>query len=214
MEICLPHYSLEDFKQQIPTLTSVYDFQNVLSRHFVEHFINISTSKVHYTGIENLEQDSSYLFIANHRDIAFDSAMLQSYCFRSGFNTTKIAIGDNLISTPLLVEVARLNKMFLVKRSVTIREKLTNYQLLSEFIRYSLFKEHESVWIAQRDGRTKNGIDKTKQGLVKMLSMGKEKDPIKALRKLKITPLTVSYEFEPCDHLKARELALSEAGPY
>lgn len=140
--------------------------------------------------------------------------MLQYYFFLEKRNTSKIAIGDNLIATPVLGEVARLNKMFLVKRSGSLREKLLNYKQLSAYIQYSLFEEKESVWIAQRDGRTKDGYDFTKQGLVKMVSMGHDKDLIETIRRMNITPLTISYEFEPCDRLKARELALSEKGHY
>ena len=114
----------------------------------------------------------------------------------------------------MLGDVARLNKMFLVKRSGSLREKLADYKHLSAYIQYSIFEEKESVWIAQRDGRTKDGFDYTKQGLVKMVSMGHDKDLIETLRRLQIVPLTISYEYEPCDALKARELALSENGQH
>ena len=123
-------------------------------------------------------------------------------------------MGDNLFTTPLLGEVAKLNKMIKVKRSGTMREKLLNSKHLAAYIQYSLFEDNESVWIAQRDGRTKDGHDYTKQGLLKMITMGNDKQLVETMRRMNITPVTINYEYEPCDKMKARECALSEAGPY
>ncbi len=181
---------------------------------FIDAFGTQFSKGVTLQGVENIDPKKAYLYIANHRDITFDAAILQYYFFKEKLNTTKIAIGDNLISTPVLGEVARLNKMFLVKRSGSLREKLTDYKHLSAFIHNSLFNENESVWIAQRDGRTKDGYDYTKQGLLKMVTMGHEKELMETLHRVNIVPLTISYEYEPCDALKARELALSENGQH
>lgn len=207
---CLPNYSILDFRKDFDQYHSIYEVQTNFIKRFIEVFIQQSTSGVNLQGAENIDPNKSYLYIANHRDITFDAALLQYYFFLEGINSSKIAIGDNLIATPVLGEIARLNKMFLVKRSGSLREKITIYKQLSAFIQHSLFEEKESVWIAQRDGRTKDGYDFTKQGLIKMLTMGHEKELITTARKLNIVPLTISYEYEPCDALKARELALSE----
>lgn len=211
---CLPNYTVENLRQDFKNFHSIDDVQASFIRRWLDVFTAQSTTGCYFSGIENIDPNKAYLYIGNHRDITFDPAMLEFYCFKEKRRTTKIAIGDNLINTPVLGEVARLNKMFLVKRSGTLREKVANFQRLSAYIQYSLFEEKDSVWIAQRDGRTKDGYDFTKQGLVKMVSMGHDKELIPTLKNLNIVPMAISYEYEPCDQLKARELALSENGHY
>ena len=207
--------TVDDLKEECKTYESHYAFQKAVPGRFLKYVNRLTTSKITYSGLENIDRSKVYLYIANHRDIIMDSAYLQYYFFENNINTSKIAIGDNLVTTPLLLNIAKLNKMFIVKRGGGIREKLMNSKLLSEYIHYSMFDEHESVWIAQRNGRTKDGLDKTQQGLVKMLTFYDEtRDVIDVLREMHITPVTVSYEYEPCDQLKARELALSENGKY
>lgn len=205
----------ESLREECKTFKSHYDFQKNFAGRFLRYYSDRTTTKVNYSGLENIEPNKAYMFIANHRDIIMDSTYLQLYFFDNDINTSKIAIGDNLVSTPLMLNIAKLNKMFLVKRSASLREKLVNSKELSEYIHCSMFDEHESVWIAQRNGRTKNGIDLTQQGLVKMLTYYDEsRDVLDILKEMHITPLTVSYEYEPCDNLKARELALSEHEKY
>lgn len=207
--------TVEDLKEECKSYESHYAFQKAVPGRFLKYFSDKTTSKVTYSGLENVDTSKAYLYIANHRDIIMDSAYLQLYFFYNNIITSKIAIGDNLVSTPLLLNIAKLNKMFIVKRSVSIREKLMNSKLLSEYIHYSMSEENELVWIAQRNGRTKDGLDKTQQGLIKMLTFYDEsRDVINVLKDMHITPLTISYEYEPCDQLKARELALSENGKY
>ncbi len=211
----LPNYSVDQFRADFENYHSVYEVQVNFIDRFIRVFMDQSTKGVEYEGMEHIDPSQAYLYVANHRDITFDAAIFQHYCFIEKRNTTKIAYGDNLISTPLIGEIARLNKLFIVKRSGTIREKLADSKHLSAYIQQSLFEEKESVWIAQRDGRTKDGHDYTKQGLIKMVCMSKEQDAIKTLYRMNVTPLTISYEYEPCDALKAREMALSEGGrPY
>lgn len=193
---------------------SIFEFQNQFSSRIYKYFIQKSTSGVYFSGIENIEPNTPYLFIANHRDIVLDSSSLQSYFFENNLKGTKTAIGDNLMTSPVFVELARINNMLLVVRSASIHDKIANLHLLSEYIHHSIFEEQESVWIAQRSGRTKDGFDKTQQGLIKMLSMAKKRAPLECLKSLRITPVTISYEYESCDQMKARELALSENGEY
>ena len=207
--------TVDDLKEECKTYESHYAFQKAVPGRFLKYVNRLTTSKITYSGLENVDRSKAYLYIANHRDIIMDSAYLQVYFFENNVNTSKIAIGDNLVTSPLLLNIAKLNKMFIVKRGGGIREKLANSKLLSEYIHYSLFDENESVWIAQRNGRTKDGLDKTQQGLIKMLTFYDEsRDVIDILKEMHITPLTVSYEYEPCDQLKARELALSEKEKY
>lgn len=210
----IPDYTPEQLQEDARHFNTIYDFQYAISRRFIEKFVEKTTGGVSYSGIENIDKNKCYLYIGNHRDITFDAALLAEYFFLNQYNTPKIAIGDNLVSSRFLAEVGMLNKLFIVKRSVSLREKITNYQHLAAYIHNVLFNEHESVWIAQRDGRTKDGLDVTKQGLVKMLAMDDQQKAMDVLKRINLTPLSISYEYEPCDKLKARELALSEDGPY
>ncbi|MCR4680107.1 MAG: 1-acyl-sn-glycerol-3-phosphate acyltransferase [Bacteroidales bacterium] len=209
---CLPNYTVDDLRKDFVNYHSIDDVQVGFIKRWLDVFVSQTSAGITMSGLEDLDPNQAYLFISNHRDITFDPAMLQYYCFLTRRHTSKIAIGDNLLKTPVLNEVGRLNKMIKVKRSGTLREKLLNSKHLAAYIQYSLFEEKESIWIAQRDGRTKDGNDYTKQGLVKMVSLGHDKDLIETIRRMNITPMSISYEFEPCDQLKAREMALSENG--
>ncbi|MCQ2285592.1 MAG: 1-acyl-sn-glycerol-3-phosphate acyltransferase [Bacteroidales bacterium] len=206
--------SLSDLEKEFDHFESIHDFQISVAKRFLEVFVENTISKMTYSGLENLQEGKSYLFLANHRDIVMDTALMQYYFFVNDKHASKIAFGNNLISSPILDVFAKLNRMFIVKRDGTIREKLANSKILSEYIKYSLFTDKESVWIAQRNGRTKDGIDKTQQGLLKMLAESYSEDVITALKSMNLTPVTISYEMEPCDQMKARELALSEEAPY
>jgi hypothetical protein len=211
---CLSDYSLEQFRVDFETYHSIDEVQVGFYKRFLDTFIAQTTKGITFSGIENIQDNGSYMFIGNHRDITFDPAILQYYFFITHFRTSRIAMGDNLFTTPLLGEIAKLNKMVKVKRSGTMREKFENTQRLAAYIQYSIMEEKESVWIAQRDGRTKDGNDLTKHGLVKMLTLGNDSNLIETIRKMRFTPVTVSYELEPCDKLKARELAIREHTVY
>jgi len=191
-----------------------FEFHLTFADRVFHYFSDKTCTNIHYSGLENIDPNNQYLFIGNHRDIILDSAFLQIYYFKNGYHAARSAIGDNLISTLLFVELARLHKMFLVLRSGGLKEKTQNTHLLSSYIYHSIFEEKESVWISQGNGRTKNGNDKTQQGLVKMLTLASPKNAMKTLKEMKITPVTISYQYEPCAQLKARELALSEKAPY
>lgn len=210
----LPGYTVDDLRKDFDHFHTIDDVQASFIRRWIEIFINQFTTSLTATGLEKLDPEKAYLFISNHRDITFDPAVLQYYFFTSHWKTSKIATGDNLLQTPLLGEVGRLNKMIKVIRSGSLREKLANSQRLAAYIQYSLFEENESVWIAQRDGRTKDGNDYTKQGLLKMVSMGRDEDLVDKIRRMNIVPMAISYEYEPCAQLKAREMALSENGKH
>ena len=210
----LPDYSIDQLRKDLANFNTVEDAQCELDKRFVDVFIAQSSKGATLSGIENIDENEAYMFIGNHRDITFDPALLEYYFFVEKRKTSRIAVGDNLYSTPVLNEVAKLNKMVKVKRTGTMREKLENSYTLAAYIQQSLFEENESVWIAQRDGRTKDGNDYTKHGLVKMITLGNDNNLMETIRRMKITPVTVSYEYEPCDKLKARELAISEHSVY
>jgi hypothetical protein len=162
------------------------------------------------SGLEKLERKTPYLYISNHRDIAMDPAFLNVALIDDGRDTVRIAIGDNLLKKEFVSDLARVNKSFVVKRSVQgRREKLSALTKLSRYIRYSLIEDKSSVWIAQREGRAKNGLDRTEPALLKMLTLSKEKSQTfgAALSKLNIVPVSISYEFDPLDIDKSMELA-------
>ena len=151
-----------------------------------------------------------YTFVSNHRDIVLDSAFLDVMLVANGYPTTvEIGIGDNLLIYPWIKRLVRMNKAFTVRRGLSPKEMLRSSQLMSRYIHYAVTQKHENIWIAQREGRAKDSNDRTQDSVLKMLAMGAPeelKNPADRLRELNIVPLTISYEFDPCDYLKAQEL--------
>jgi hypothetical protein len=176
---------------------------------YVTSMINDTMSSFSVKGLDKLDPDEGYLFIANHRDIVMDPALVNYSRHVNGFDTVRIAIGDNLLSKAFISDLMRVNKSFIVNRSAKgPRELLASLKLLSEYISTSLKKDKQSVWIAQREGRAKDGLDKTDSAILKMLVLNDRKKPFnEAIKALKIVPVVASYEYDPCDILKARELS-------
>lgn len=203
----------EEDINQIRNIDSIFDFQAKISRNFIKKIIAHSIKDFETTGLDNINKTDAFLFISNHRDIVLDSALLQFILFENGIHTTQSAIGNNLVITDLLKDIAKLNKMFLVKRDGNARELIENSHILSTYI-FESIQQKQSVWIAQRNGRTKNGIDATQNGLIKMLSLASKGNITNRIRDLNIVPISISYEFESCDYLKAREVSLTQNGKY
>lgn len=154
----------------------------------------------------DLDVTRRYTFMSNHRDIVLDSALLDVLLVDNGFKTTcEIAIGDNLLSLPWVKDLVRVNKSFIVKRGLPMREMIVASKELSEYMHHVIAVKHDNIWIAQRSGRTKDSDDRTGEGVLKMMTMGGEGSVIDRLRSLHIVPLTISYEYDPCDYLKAKE---------
>jgi len=172
--------------------------------------IKRTTSGVTYSGIENLDKSQSYLFISNHRDIILDSAILNYIVVQAGMNTTEVAIGNNLLIYDWIQHIVKLNGAFVVKRNLPARELLTASKNLSAYIRKTITEDNMSVWIAQREGRTKDGCDQTQQALLKMLNLSNSGDFVSGFRELKIVPLSISYEREPCGISKVEEIYKKE----
>jgi len=206
--------NVEEWVKKVLACSTRFKFHLAFADTIFHYFVEKTCKKVHYSGIENIDPKNPCLLIGNHRDIILDSAFLQIYYFKNGYEASRSAIGDNLIANLLFVELARIHEMFLVLRSGALKERLGNTQLLSSYIYHSIFEEKKSVWTAQGNGRTKNGDDKTQPGLLKMLTLVDPKNPLQLLKQMQITPVTISYQYEPCAQLKARELALSENAPY
>ncbi len=177
---------------------------------YVERMIDSTTAGFSVSGLERLNADQAHLFISNHRDIAMDPAFTNYALHLAGHQTLRIAIGDNLLTQQWVADLMRLNKSFIVQRSVSgPRELLAASKLLARYIRHSVQEDNVPVWIAQREGRAKDGVDRTEPAVIKMLSLSRDKknenfgDHIASLR---IVPVAISYELDPCDVLKAREL--------
>jgi hypothetical protein len=201
-------------QKDLSELDSIADFQLWLAG-YVEQIVNKTTSGLEIIGLDKLDKDKSYTWLSNHRDIALDPTLVNYALHKSERSTGRIAIGDNLLTNPVVGDLMRLNKSFIVKRSITAkREKFSALQLLSRYIRFSIDEGH-SVWIAQQEGRAKDGIDSTDTAVLKMLSLAgrAEKEVFSmALQKLNPIPVSISYELDPCDVLKARELAALSSG--
>ncbi|MGA6099340.1 1-acyl-sn-glycerol-3-phosphate acyltransferase [Stutzerimonas marianensis] len=175
---------------------------------YLDRTIERATDGVTYSGVEGLQPGCAYLFLANHRDIVMDPAFVNYAVFQARMRTPRIAIGDNLLQRPFVSDLMRLNKSFIVRRSITgRREKLAAYQVLSAYINHSIRNDGESIWIAQAEGRAKDGDDRTDSAILKMLHMSCKDEPFsQALSALRPTPVSISYEYDPCDQAKAREL--------
>lgn len=151
------------------------------------------------------DKSLNYTFISNHRDIVLDSAFLCVLLIENGMNTVEIAIGDNLLIYPWIKKIVRINKSFIVKRGLGLREQLKSSMLMSSYMHYAISQKHENIWIAQRQGRAKDSNDRTQDSILKMMVMGGEGDIFDRLKEMNLVPLSLSYEFDPCDYLKAKE---------
>jgi len=209
-----PDKPLDEVREMVKGFTTAHDFQLTVMRRVNEQVIARSITQMTTSGLENLSTEERYVFVSNHRDIMLDASLLQLMIVDAGHETTEITFGANLMSHPTVIDVGKSNKMFRVERGGNMRDFYRSSLHLSRYIRYDITERHESVWIAQRNGRTKDGSDRTDQGIIKMFAMSKPEDKIAALAELHIVPTTISYEWEPCDLLKAIELYQSRTAPY
>jgi len=208
-----PNLPAEKITDNLKNISSIAGFQKEFMYPMIRAILEKTSNGLTFTGFENIKADEGYLFISNHRDIFLDSAILNILLLEQGLPTTQISSGSNLMVSPVLADMVRLNKMVTVFRDEgTSRQWYKQEKLLSEFIRHSITKRKASVWIAQRNGRTKDGSDKTQPGLLKMLVMGQNHNLIANFKQLNIVPVSISYEFEPCDKLKVQELNCSANG--
>lgn len=189
------------------------DFQKTFCYGFLVQLL-ARLSKECDIDIASLDTDSRYTFISNHRDIVLDSALLDKLLIDAGFNTTcEIAIGDNLLKLPWVKDLVRVNKSFIVERALSMREMLMASKRLSEYMHFVIAEKNDNVWIAQREGRAKDSNDRTQEAILKMMVMGGEGSIIDRLKQLHLVPLAISYEYDPCDYLKAAELQARRDNP-
>lgn len=209
-----PDRKVEEVRAMVEGLRTVDEFQTKVMWFVNEQIVKRSMTSYTVSGIEALDPSGQYLFVSNHRDIMLDASVLQNILHAHGFETSEITFGANLMCTPLVIDIGRSNKMFRVERGGNMKEFYQSSVHLSEYIRHVITEKHQSVWIAQRNGRTKDGNDATDQGIVKMFGISKRDDKIRALSELHIVPLSVSYEWETCDYMKALELYQSRYEKY
>ena len=211
MNFTFPDVEDEVWKEQLKKTHSIRDFQCNFIYQTVQKILENSSDGLTTSGFEHLEKNNSYLFISNHRDILLDTTLLNASLFQNGHLMTASAIGDNLVKKSFIKTLARLNRNFLVLRGLSPREMLQSSKLLSEYMGQLLLHENRSVWIAQREGRTKDGNDETNPGVLKMIGMASdEADVMQYFKKIKIVPVSISYEYDPTDVLKMPQL-LAEA---
>lgn len=207
MQFSFPDQKEEHWRAQLADIQSIDDFQKNIIYHALMRVLHISSEGLTTSGFEKLQPNTPYLFISNHRDIILDTSLLNVALVDNGLLLTASAIGDNLVKKSFLMDLARANRNFLVFRDLSPRELLESSALLSDYIHYLLTEENRSVWIAQREGRTKDGNDATHPGVLKMLSMaaGKE-NAAQFFKQYRIVPISISYEYDPTDVLKLPEL--------
>lgn len=202
-------------RNELVQVDTVDDLQ-MLIKVYMDRMIGDTTAGFSVSGLEHIDATRAHLFVSNHRDIAMDPAFTNYALHRAGHETLRIAIGDNLLNEQWVADLMRLNKSFIVQRKLSgPRELLAASKLLSRYIRHSIQEDAAPVWIAQREGRAKDGIDKTEPAIIKMLSLSRDKreEPFgEHIAGLRIVPVSISYELDPCDAMKARELELRSSG--
>ena len=207
MNFTFPEIDDAIWKEQLKKTHSIRDFQRNFIYQSVQKVLEKSSEGLTTSGFEKLDKNTSYLFISNHRDIILDTSLLNACLFDYGLVMTASAIGDNLVKKSFLLALSKLNRNFLVQRGLSPREMLMSSKLMAEYISQLLLRENRSVWIAQREGRTKDGNDATNPGVLKMLAMGcEDKNLMNYFKKVKIVPVSISYEYDPTDALKMPQL--------
>jgi len=207
MNFTFPGVEDSVWKEQLLKTHSIRDFQCNFIYQSVQKVLEKSSDGLTTSGFEKLGKNTAYLFISNHRDIILDTSLLNAALFEHGLTMTASAIGDNLVKKSFLLTLSKLNRNFLVQRGLPPRELLQSSKLMAEYIGQLLLRENRSVWIAQREGRTKDGNDATHSGVLKMLAMGSDEAKLTDyFKKLKVVPVSISYEYDPTDALKMPQL--------
>lgn len=200
-------------KQRLLSFKSAYEFQKNLVYPFLQHIEANLTKGIGFFASANFDFSKNYLYISNHRDIILDSALLGAKLIERNMDTVEIAIGDNLLIFPWIEDLVRVNKSFIVKRGLSPRQILESSKKLSAYIHYTINDKKQSVWLAQREGRAKDSNDRTQESLIKMLNMSGKGTVAENLMALNICPIAISYEYDPCDYLKAKEFQMKRDNP-
>jgi len=214
LDFLFPGEDHEKIKERITKAKSRREFHDNFMFRVISSIVDKTADELTFSGIDQLQKDQGYIFVANHRDIILDSSFLALGLVKHGMNACEITWGDNLMISPFVVDLGKVNGMITVFREGSPKEILRNSQVLSSYIRHSVTVRNQSVWIAQRKGRTKDGNDITDPSILKMLSLSGNAKPPDTLKGLRIIPVAISYEWEPCDIMKVRELFISQHTTY
>ncbi len=207
MSFTYPDKDESYFRELFKNIHSIYDFQTKIIYHSMEKVLEKTSESLTVNGFDQLDNNTPYLFISNHRDILLDTSLLNVKLFEHNKIMTASAIGDNLVQKSFLMMLAKLNRNFIVRRGLSPRELLQSSKEISAYIHHLLQNENRSVWIAQREGRTKDGWDETHSGVLKMISMNAgDENLMDYFKKLRIVPVSISYEYDPTDKLKMPQL--------
>lgn len=210
----MPEIDWDEFSAEMSKYATKKEFQSRMIYPVIKALGMRVSSSMKLDNWESIDRSVEHLFLSNHRDIVLDAGLLNILRHEKGFETTEIAIGDNLLIHPWIDKLVRLNKSFIVRRGLSIKERLIASKHMSEYIHYAISEKKESVWIAQREGRAKNSDDRTQDSLLKMLALYPEdKSFIESLKELNLIPLSISYEYDPCDYLKAKEFQQKRDDP-
>lgn len=200
-----PEITFEAFAQKMRACKTKLEFQKAFCYTILKRFARDTTAGVTMDHSAQPDKTKAYTYISNHRDITLDSGFLSVELIDEGMDTVEIAIGDNLLIFPWIKKFVRVNKSFIVQRGLTMRQMLESSGRMSRYMHLTIKNKNQSIWIAQREGRAKDSNDRTQESVLKMLAMGGEGDVIDRLMEMNIVPLTISYEYDPCDYLKAQE---------
>lgn len=213
IKFAMPPDAVPALIEELLAIRNKYDFQHKVMFPFLEMLAKTTTSGISLGGVKYLNPSLCYTFITNHRDIVLDASFLNLAFLRKGIPTSEVAIGNNLLIYDWITDLVRLNKSFIVKRNTGLREGLEAAKKLSAYIHHCILEKHESVWIAQREGRAKDSSDHTQESLVKMLSIAGQGSFIEKVKAINIMPVCISYEYDPNDYLKAKEFLMKRRDP-
>ena len=203
-----PELSVKGFLKLLFNINTIEEFQDQIIAPYVKNIARLTADSLTIDGTDKLDKSKTYFYISNHRDIILDPAFLNILLIDSQLDTTEIAIGDNLLIYPWIKHLVRLNKSFIVNRNVPVRQMFEVSQRLSAYIKHTMNENGHSIWMAQREGRSKDANDRTHLAVLKMLNMSGDGDFLENMKDLNFLPVSISYEYDPCDFLKAREFLL------
>ena len=209
-----PEKPVEEVRQFLLKSQNTLDFQKNIMLPAIHSIVDQTSSGLGCSGVDSLKDGTKRMFIANHRDILLDAAILQILLLDNGMDTSEITFGSNLMKGELVVDIGKMNKMFRIMRGGTVKEFYKSSMEVSSYMRYAILQKKQSVWIAQRNGRTKDGADKTDMAVLKMFALSSDKPFFENMQELHITPIVVSYEYEPCDFMKTQELFITRYQKY
>ncbi len=214
VKMLLPNYKFSDLKHVLLSLNSKQEFQTRIMLPFMEGLLARTTTELTHSGLDTVDPEFPNLFITNHRDIVLDAAQLCYILLKNGFRSCEIAIGNNLLIYDWINKLARLNKSFIVKRNLGRIQTLQAAIQLSGYMHFTITQKRESIWLAQREGRCKDSNDRTQESLMKMLTYGnRDVSIVESLKELNLTPIAISYEYDPNDYLKAQEFLMKDKNP-